>query len=200
MNRIVAVIIGWGLVSSSAALAAPVLQNFDSVPVGIYTTPLTLDSVTFTSSSGSLSVFFEAGCPSPPHCVELPVGSTLTVELFNPVTSAGAFMTPGLNFNSYLSSASAIFRDSADTVLGSVVVGVNQTIGVPWYTWDAGAPLIKSIEFSVTGIGGDPVPSWMFDYLLTDVRPVPVPATVVLFSSGLLGLVGTLGRMRKNSP
>ena len=77
------------------------------------------------------------------------------------------------------------------TDIGTVIVGSNPSGTLP---------------FTDDGIGGSPMKAGPFpgfnanfditDLTITSVTPVPVPAAVWLFGSGLLGLVGVARRKK----
>ena len=49
---------------------------------------------------------------------------------------------------------------------------------------------------AIKGLGGNPLSQGQFDNVRLDFSPVPIPAAVWLFGSGLLGLIGVARRKK----
>jgi len=47
---------------------------------------------------------------------------------------------------------------------------------------------------AIKGLGGNPLSQGQFDNVRLDFSPVPIPAAVWLFGSGLIGLLGVARR------
>ena len=147
-----------------------------------------------------------------------PVSLANTLLTIDPVTGqptkVGAFGVPGMmdfafnpNGTLYGATQTALYTINTSTGAATLVHAFSGVSGVMGITFDAQGNLFAT-NFSATSslysvnlttgtatlIGATGVP----DVHSADVRPVPEPATLVLFSSGFVGILGRLRRRRPN--
>jgi len=116
------------------------------------------------------------------------------------ITSTVADLDASLQSNGFLPLATSVISESAIAVGGTF--GTVGAAGVPFdfvtvnFTANSTAPieLLNSTFGDWQDGNGDSVLGVIFEGAQINVNPVPVPAAVWLFGSGLLGLVGVARR------
>ncbi len=156
------------------------------LPTNLDTDILQFDFYGVSTNGGDLALFDEADFAG----TALTIGSTGGQVTF---TASGADWT-------------ATFYDSTNTAGGSITLsgdkkftlGMSWDAGTTWYADSSYVPTGGSPDtYEITFTGNKP-PGYDFPIqgktIAVDVQPVPVPAAVWLFGTGLIGLVGVARR------
>ena len=148
-------------------------------------TPITLGGNIYTSNDGVLRYSQFTGCYSG-YCIGTSAGlSYIEIVFGTPIQMAGGWIG--------ISSGNVEFFGTDGSPLGSLSVVNNPLAANPderreFAGWDAGDELIKKIRITDTASSGYVI---TFDNLYTEgASAVPIPPTVWLLGSGLIGLVG----------
>ena len=144
------------------------------------TTPLVIDGNTYTTDSGTLRYFaFVESCTNECIASESESGF-IDIVLGTPSTQVGALVGVGANTPS---SGSMEFFSTTDALLGAITYS-GQTI-MQFAGWEDAVGIGR---VRLTDTAADGLIILMEDFRFASA--VPIPASVWLFGSGLLGLIG----------
>ncbi len=139
----------------------------------------TLLSTTFSNGSSTVGQAY-APTPFAAGCTDYNL-SGLPAGEYNPMTGASECYSLG-----YLFSSPDVTDEAMDSVYNLSFMFAHNASDL-------------ALNFSAAGLQGIGDESWGLDNVMVQVTPVPLPAAVWLFGSGLLGLIGFAYKKRNRS-
>jgi len=181
-----------------------IVETFDTVgPERSISSPLIVNGNTYSTSSGTIRIldYFIGDPPSSERCYDgsgtcigtgLEDLETISVEFGTAVEQAGLWV--GLTSDPF--SATVSFFDTSDALLGAIdLSGIGGMLFAGWQS-DSGLISRITVEDSLANSRVTMIDQVMFGSPMS-TNPVPEPATILLFGTGIIGLASIKIR-RKN--